>query len=203
VLFSLGSTSAVANIVAGVILTYMRSFKVGEIVKIQETVGVVVGHGLLVTRIRTWKNMEVTIPNANVLGAQVINYSVQAKTGNLILPTSVTIGYDAPWRQVHALLLMAADKTEDVLKEPKPFVLQSSLGDFYVSYELNVYIALPERMLTIYSDLHQNIQDAFNEYGVQILSPNYMVDRANPTMVPKDRWYEPPARKPGVQGSET
>jgi len=202
VLFSLGSTSAVANIVAGVILTYMRSFKVGEIVKIQETVGLVVSRGLLVTRIRTPKNVEVTIPNATVLGAHVINYSVQAKTGNLILPTSVTIGYDAPWRQVHALLLMAADKTEDVLKDPKPFVLQSSLGDFYVNYELNVYVGRPERMPAIYSDLHQNIQDTFNEYGVQIMSPNYMMDRAKPTLVPKDQWYEPPAKKPGVPGPE-
>jgi len=203
VLFSLGSTSAVANVVAGVILTYMRSFRVEDFVKIQDTLGIVVSHGLLVTKIQTPKNEEVTIPNATVLGTHVINYSVRAKGGNLILPTSVTIGYDAPWRQVHALLCMAAEKTDGVLKEPAPFVLQRSLDDFYVSYELNVYTRTPQRMLWIYSDLHRNIQDAFNEYGVQIMSPNYLSDRAHPTLVPKDQWYAPPARKPGEPGADS
>jgi small-conductance mechanosensitive channel len=196
VLFSLGSTSAVANGVAGLILTYMRSFKVGDIVKIQETVGKVVGSDLLVTRIRTPKNVDVTIPNASVLGTHVINYSVQAKEGKLILHTSVTIGYDTPWRQVHALLLMAAERTEGVQKDPQPFVLQTALNDFYVTYELNAYTVRPERMSWIYSGLHTNIQDAFNEYGVQIMSPNYMFDRDKPTYVPKARWFEAPAKKP-------
>jgi small-conductance mechanosensitive channel len=201
VLFSLGSTSAVANGVAGIILTYMRSFKAGDIVKIQETVGKVVGSDLLVTRIRTPKNIDVTIPNASVLGTHVINFSVQAKEGKLILHTSVTIGYDTPWRQVHALLLLAAERTEGVQKDPQPFVLQTALNDFYVTYELNAYTLKPERMPWIYSDLHTNIQDAFNEYGVQIMSPNYMFDRDKPTYVPKARWYEPPARKPDEAGS--
>jgi small-conductance mechanosensitive channel len=201
VLFSLGSTSAVANAVAGVILTYMRSFKVGDFVKIQETVGTVVGSDLLVTRIRTIKNVDVTIPNASVLGTHVINYSVQAKEGKIILHTSVTIGYDTPWRQVQALLLLAAERTEGVQKDPQPFVLQTALNDFYVTYELNAYTVKPERMPWIYSDLHTNIQDAFNEFGVQIMSPNYMFDRDKPTYVPKARWYEPPARKPDESGS--
>jgi small-conductance mechanosensitive channel len=201
VLFSLGSTSAVANVVAGVILTYMRSFKVGEVVRMQDTVGLVVNHGLLVTRLRTPKNVEVTIPNSAILGTYVINYSVEAKIGRLILPTSITIGYDTPWRQVHALLQMAAEKTTDILKEPQPFVLQSALNDFYVTYELNVYSDAPERMPRIYSELHQNIQDAFNEYGVQIMSPNYVMDRAKPTVVPPEQWYEPPAKKPGAPGT--
>ncbi len=196
VLFSLGSTSAVANIIAGVILTYMRSFRVTDFVKIQETVGTVISHGLLVTRVRTVKNVEVTIPNATVLGTHVINYSNEARAGKLILPTSVTIGYDAPWRQVHALLQMAADKTAGVLKDPEPFILQPALNDFYVTYELNVYTDAPEHMPKIYSDLHQNIQDTFNEYGVQIMSPNYFMDRAKPTVVPKELWYEPPAKRP-------
>jgi small-conductance mechanosensitive channel len=201
VLFSFGSTSAVANIVAGVILTYMRSFKVGDVVRIQETIGLVISHGLLVTRLRTPKNVEVTIPNATVLGTHVINYSVEAKEGRLILPTSVTIGYDAPWRQVHALLQMAADKTAGVLKYPEPFVLEPALNDFYVTYELNVYTDAPEHMPLIYSELHQNIQDAFNEYGVQIMSPNYMMDRAKPTVVPREHWYAPPAKKPRATGA--
>jgi small-conductance mechanosensitive channel len=201
-LLSLGSTSAVANIVAGVILTYMRSFRVGDIVKIQETVGRVIGSDLLVTRIRTFKNVDVTIPNATVLSTHVVNYSVRTKEGGLILHTSVTIGYDAPWRQVHAMMLMAAERTGGILQNPTPFVLQNSLDDFYVTYELNAYTATPENMLKIYSDLHKNIQDAFNEHGVQIMSPNYIADRNKPTFVPKDHWYDPPARKPGEPGAD-
>jgi small-conductance mechanosensitive channel len=202
VLFSLGSTSAVANIVAGVILTYMRSFTIGDMVSIQETIGMVISHGLLVTRVRTLKNVEVTFPNGTVLGTHVINYSAQAKEGRLILPTRVTIGYDAPWRQVHELLRMAADRTAEVLKDPEPYVLQNSLDDFYVTYELNVFTRVPERMDRIYSELHRNIQDTFNAYGVQIMSPNYMMDRAKPTVVPKKKWYQPPARKPDIPGAD-
>ena len=203
ILFSLGSTSAVANVVAGVILTYMRGFKVGDIVRIGETAGMVTASTLLVTRMRTPKNVEVTIPNAMVLSGQVTNFSAQAAEGKLILPTSVTIGYDAPWRQVHAMLRQAAAKTPDVLQEPAPFVLQKSLDDFYVTYELNVYTRRADRMLRIYSDLHKHIQDAFNEHGVQIMSPNYEADRAAVTVVPKDRWYAPPAPGPGDPGADS
>jgi len=202
VLFSLGSSSAVSNIVAGVILTYMRSFKVGDVVQIAEARGVVLGSTLLVTRIRTPKNVEITVPNSAILGTHVTNYSTQAREKNLILHTSVTIGYDVPWRQIHALLLMAAEKTPDLLKDPAPFVLQKSLDDFYVSYELNAYTEKATGMVRIYSDLHKNIQDAFNEYGVQIMSPNYEADREKPAVVPKDHWYAPPARKPGEPGAD-
>jgi small-conductance mechanosensitive channel len=202
ILFSLGSTSAVANIVAGVILTYMRGFKVGDIVRIGDTAGRVMETTLLVTRLRTPKNVEVTIPNSAVLGTHVTNFSAQAAEGKLILPTSVTIGYDAPWRQVHAMLRQAAARTPDVLADPAPFVLQKSLDDFYVTYELNVYTKGADRMLRIYSDLHKNIQDAFNEHGVQIMSPNYEADRDAVTIVPKDRWYASPAPKPGEPGAD-
>jgi small-conductance mechanosensitive channel len=201
-LLSLGSSSAVGNVIAGVIITYMRSFKVGDVVQIQENIGFVVSHGLLTTKVRTWKNVEVTIPNSTVLSTHVTNYSVQAKEGKLIFHTSVTIGYDAPWRQVHALLLMAAQKTPGLLKEPEPYVLQTSLDDFYVTYQLNAFTDAPMRMERIYSALHKNIQDAFNEYGVQIMSPNYLADREFPTTVPKKRWYAAPAKKPGEPGSE-
>jgi len=201
-LFSLGSTSAVANVVAGIILTYMRSFRVGEVVKINETVGMVASQGMLVTRLRTAKNVEVSIPNSTVLTTHVTNYSSQASEGKLILHTSVTIGYDAPWRQIHGLLRMAADATPMILKDPEPFVLQRSLDDFYVTYELNVYTDAPEKMLRILSELHKNIQDAFNEHSVQIMSPNYEADRSSPTIVPKDRWYAKPAKKPGEPGAD-
>jgi small-conductance mechanosensitive channel len=203
ILFSLGSTSAVSNIVAGVILTYMRGYKVGDIVRIGETTGRVTECTLLVTRLRTPKNVDITIPNSTVLGAHVTNYSAQAEVGNLILPTTVTIGYDAPWRQVHAMLREAAAKTADVLEEPAPFVLQKSLDDFYVTYELNVYTRRADRMNRVYSDLHRNIQDTFNTYGVQIMSPNYEADRDAPTVVPRERWYAAPAPGPGEPGSDT
>jgi small-conductance mechanosensitive channel len=197
VLISLGSTSAVANVVAGVILTYMREFKVGDRVRVGETEGDVVEMALLVTRLRTIKNVEVSIPNSTLLSNYVQNYSVAAREKNLILHTSVTIGYDAPWRQVHALLKQAAARTPAILSQPAPFILQTALNDFYVTYELNAYTDQPYEMPFTYSHLHKNIQDAFNEYGVQIMSPNYLGDRSVPTLVPKDRWYLPPAKPPG------
>ena len=131
-----------------------------------------------------------------VLSNHVTNYSQMAKEKRLILPTTVTIGYDTPWRQVHALLNMAAERTPGVLRDPRPFVLQKSLDDFFVTYELNVHTDAPTRMLQTYSDLHQNIQDVFNEFGVQIMSPHYETDRHAPTVVPRESWYKPPAVPP-------
>ena len=197
VLLSLGSTSAVANIVAGVILTYMRAFKLGDRVKIAETVGDVVEKTLLVTRIRTIKNVDTTIPNAMVLGSHITNYSSSAEAYGLILHTTVTIGYDAPWRQVHELLISAALATENILQLPAPFVYQTSLDDFYVSYQLNAYTDKPSFMAGTYSVLHQNIQDKFNEAGVEIMSPHYSQLRdGNRTAIPGEylpAGYEPDA----------
>ncbi|UWZ86497.1 mechanosensitive ion channel family protein [Occallatibacter riparius] len=173
VLFSLGSTSAVANVVSGVILTYMRAFRPGDRVRIADTLGDVIEKNLLVTRVLTIKNEEVTISNAMVLGAQIINYSTHANTAGLILHTSVTIGYNAPWRTVHALLIDAALSTRDILPEPRPFVWQTALSDFYVQYEINAYTDNAKRMPDIYAELHANIQDKFNEGGVEIMSPHY------------------------------
>lgn len=199
VLFSLGSTSAVANVVAGVILTYMRAFTLGDRVKIAETVGDVVEKTLLVTRIRTIKNVDITIPNAMVLGSHITNYSSSAQTDGLILHTTVTIGYDAPWRQVHELLTGAARATEHILESPAPFVLQTSLDDFYVSYQLNAYTNEPGGMAKTYSELHQNIQDTFNQAGVEIMSAHYsQVRDGNRVTTPDDYLpadYEPPAMR--------
>ncbi len=195
VLLSLGSTSAVANVVAGVILTYMRAFTLGDRVKISDTEGDVVEKTLLVTRVRTIKNVDVTIPNAMVLGSHIVNYSSSAKAYGLILHTSVTIGYDAPWRTVHKLLIDSANATENILEIPEPFVFQKSLDDFYVSYELNAYTEKPSIMARIYSDLHQNIQEKFNEAGVEIMSPHYAQIRdGNRTAIPGQylpEGYEP------------
>jgi len=185
VLFSLGSSGAVGNIVAGVVLTYTRAFQIGDRVRIGETMGDVVERTLLVTRIRTIKNEDITIPNGSVLSSQVINYTSQAASRGLILNTTVTIGYDVPWRQVHELLIGAARSCEGVLEDPAPFVLQTSLDDFYVSYQLNTYTDQPAIMARTYSELHQQIQDKFNQAGVEIMSPHYRAARdGNQTTIP-------------------
>jgi small-conductance mechanosensitive channel len=173
VLLSLGSSSAVANAIAGVILTYMRSFLVGDWVQIGNTTGEIIEKTLLVTRVLTPKAEIITIPNAMVMSESVKNYSVEAKKSGVIFHITVTIGYDAAWRTVHQLLISAALATEHVRQQPSPFVLQTRLDDFYVAYELNAYTDIPREMLSIYSDLHKNIQDKFNEAGVEICSPHF------------------------------
>lgn len=186
-LLSLGSSSAISNIVAGVVLTYMRPFKLGDRVKIADTMGDVVEKTLLVTRIRTTKNVEITVPNSMVLGNHIINFSSSANNPGLILHTTITIGYDVPWQKVHQLLINAADATEDLLKEPKPFVLQTALNDFAVAYELNVFTNNPNAMVRTYSVLHAAIQDKFNEGGVEIMSPTYSAVRdGNQSTIPED-----------------
>lgn len=184
-LLSLGSTSLVANIIAGVVLTYTRGLRIGDRVEIADSVGDVVDRNLLVTRIRTIKNVVVTIPNGMVMNNHIINYSASAKDRGLILNTTVTIGYDVPWKQVHQLLIDAARTTRGVLEKPAPFVLQTSLDNYYVSYELNAYTRKPARMANIYSELHQHIQDSFNDAGIEIMSPAYSAFRdGNRSTVP-------------------
>jgi len=197
IVFSLGSSSSIANIVAGYMVIFRGAFKVGDRVKIGEQVGDIIQMRLQATHLRTIKNEEISVPNSLILNTPVMNYSSLARKGGLILHTSVTIGYDTPWRQVHAMLLQAAERTSGLLKVPKPFVLQTALSDFYVSYELNAYTERPLEMVHIYSDLHRNIQDAFNEHGVQIMSPHYLGDPAQAKIVPKDRWFQPPAKQDG------
>ena len=176
-LLSLGAASAVSNVIGGVVMTYMRPFQIGDRVKIADTMGDIVGKTLLVTRVRTTKNVEITIPNSMVLGSHIINYSTTAQEGGLILHTTVTIGYDVPWRQVHELLIGSALKCERILPEPRPFVLQTALNDFSVAYELNAYTNEPNSMARIYSELHENIQDEFAAAGVEIMSPVYEAHR--------------------------
>jgi len=184
-LFSLGSTGVVANVVSGVILTYTRAFVIGDRVRIGETTGDVVERTMLVTRLRTIKNVDVSVPNSVLISSQIVNYSAMSQQMGLILNTTVTIGYDVPWRQVHELLLDAARRTRNVLGNPRPFVLQTSLDDFSVAYELNVYTNQTRRIASIYSEIHANIQDAFNEAGVEIMSPRYHAHRdGNQTTTP-------------------
>ncbi|HTS66556.1 MAG TPA: mechanosensitive ion channel domain-containing protein [Candidatus Acidoferrales bacterium] len=196
-LLSLGSSSAVSNVLAGLVLTYMRPFRVGDFVKIADSTGDVLEKNLLVTRLRTVKNVEVVIPNGAVLGNQILNYSAMARNRGLILNTTVTIGYDAPWRTVHELLNCAARGTDGILAEPAPFVLQTALNDFNVSYQLNAYTDRPNDMVDIYSRLHENIQDSFNRAGVEIMSPSYYALRdGNTVTIPENdrpRGYEAPS----------
>ncbi|OOQ59128.1 mechanosensitive ion channel family protein [Mucilaginibacter pedocola] len=187
VLFSFGSSSAISNMVSGIVLTYMRPFKAGDRVKLGEITGDVIEKNILVTRVRTIKNEDITIPNSTILNSHTVNYTSTAKTLGLILHTTITIGYDAPWQQIHQLLISAAEATDGILPEPKPFVLQTALNDFNVSYQINAYTASPNQMAAIYSRLHQNIQDKFNEAGVEIMSPHYSALRdGNHIQIPDD-----------------
>jgi small-conductance mechanosensitive channel len=173
VLLSLASSSALSNMIAGVVLTYTGAFRLGDRVKVGESFGDIVETSLLATRVRTIKNEDVTIPNSVVLGQSTINYSRNARTIGLILHTSVTIGYDAPWRKVHDLLIEAALATPGILHQPRPFVWQTALNDFYVTYEINAYTDTPRDMVDIYAALHARIQDSFYAAGVEIMSPHY------------------------------
>jgi small-conductance mechanosensitive channel len=199
VLFSLGSSSAIANMVAGLVITYMRQFKIGDSVKIGDVTGEVMEKTMLVTRIRTVKNEDVTVPNSTVLLHNTTNYSsnTRVKDSGLIIYTTVTIGYDAPWQKVHQALIDAALRTDLIMKNPAPFVLQTSLDDFYVSYQINGYTKEALRKALVYSQLHQNIQDCFNEAGIEIMSPHYRSQRdGNMTTIPADyldKEYEAPA----------
>ena len=163
-------------------------------VKIAGQLGYVSRVRLQVTHLRTAKNEEIIIPNSTILAGEVVNYSSLAKTDGLILHTTIGIGYETPWRQVTAMLLEAADRTEGILKEPRPFVLQTALGDFAVTYQINVHCDEPRTMPRVYSALHANILDVFNEYGVQIMTPAYEGDPDEPKIVPRDKWHEPPAK---------
>jgi small-conductance mechanosensitive channel len=196
VIFSLGSSSFIANMMAGMAMTYRGAFKEGDRVRIGDVMGEVREIKMMVTRINTVKNESVVIPNSNILNSNVTNYSVLAKEKGIIVHTIVGIGYDTPWRQVEAMLLLAAERTPGLQKDPPPFVLQQEMGDYAVNYEINAFCKDASRMLGARSDLHRNIQDVFNEHGVQIMSPAYEADPATPKIVPPDQWYSAPARKP-------
>lgn len=185
VIFSLGSTSAISNIVAGLVLTYMRPFKVGDHIKIADTLGDVLEKTPFVTRIKTKNNEIVTIPNSTVLSTSVINYTTTIAEQGVIFNVSITIGYDVPWRKVHQMMIDAALRSNYILKQPTPYVLQTSLDDFYVSYQLCAYSKNPDKQARIYSELNQNIQDVFAENNVEIMSPHYKAFRnGNASTIP-------------------
>jgi small-conductance mechanosensitive channel len=202
-MISLGSTSIIGNIIAGYSLTYRRPFKIGDRIKINDTVGEVTEIRVLTTRLRSMKNEEIVVPNTDVLNGEVFNYSTLAEQRGLILHTTVGIGYETPWRQVDAMLKQAASRTSGLLEQPEPFVLKKELGDFAVAYELNVYCSDADSMAQTYSALHEIILDVFNEYGVAIMTPSYRADTEEPKLVPKDQWYTAPATPPAETGSKS
>jgi small-conductance mechanosensitive channel len=193
---SLGSTGVMNQILSGLMVTYSRALKVGDFVKVANIEGTVTELGTLATRITTPRNEEITIPNSLVLSDATTNFSRNGDQG-VFTSTGVTIGYDTPWRQVHALLQLAASRTDGIRTNPKPTVMQVALEDFYVNYRLLVVIEQPQRRLRILAALHANIQDAFNEFGVQIMSPHYESDPSGQKVVSRDRWYSAPAAAEG------
>lgn len=193
IVFSLGSSSAIANIIAGYTMTYRRAFKIGDRVKIGDAVGEVINVRLQVTHLRSFKNEEIVIPNSEILSGEVINYTSLSRDRGLILHTDVGIGYETPWRQVEAMLLAAAARTPGLGDKPAPFVNIKSLGDFAVVYELNAPSGDPLTLSRQYTALHQSVLDVFNEHGVQIMTPAYEGDPPEPKIVKPQDWYLPPA----------
>ena len=202
-IISLGSSGVVNQVMSSFMITYSRALRLGDYVRVGEIEGTVTHVGMLSTKVKTPRREEITIPNAVLVSSTTTNYSKFAESEGVYAPTSVTIGYDVPWRQVEALLLMAAERTPGVRREPKPVVFQTALQDFYVQYTLLVSFERHDQRGPILNALHANIQDAFNEYGVQIMSPNYEADPAGPKIVPKDRWFEAPGRGDRKSGGPT
>jgi small-conductance mechanosensitive channel len=201
-IFSLGSTSAIGNVVAGVVITYMRPFKIGDRVKIGEVTGFVVEKAATVTRLRTHKNEFVTFPNQAILGALITNYNFSAELSEgLILHTDVTMNYAVPWSTMYDILLGAAKKTPYVLDKPAPYVLQTGLEDYYARYELNIYVKEVSKAPLIFSELHKNLQDGFRAANIDLTAPKFeirapMPEQMEPGTVPGlEAWKNEGARK--------
>jgi small-conductance mechanosensitive channel len=204
---TLGSSGLVNQAMSGLVLMYSRALRVGDYVRIGEREGTITSLSLLTTKMVTPRREEVILPNAVVTGNDVVNYSRSAEHGDVVIGTSVTIGYDTPWRQVHALLLRAAERSDGVRRQPAPYVLQTALTDFYVEYRLCVHPVDPHRRAVVLDEVHRNILDAFNEFGVQIMSPHYETNVPQPAIVPRERWYAAPAQDgdgaaPAVRASD-
>jgi small-conductance mechanosensitive channel len=196
-MISLGSSGIMNQAMSGLMLTYSRAFRVGDFVKIGDVEGTVEQLGVLSLKIKSPRREAITIPNALVVATATTNYSRFAQVEGVQVSTSVTIGYDTPWRQVEALLLLAASRTPGVRKEPPPVVRRSALLDFYVQYTLLVCLEQPHLRAPTLDALHAQILDAFNEFGVQITSPNYEADPGERKVVPKEQWFAAPAVAPG------
>ncbi len=195
VLFSIGSSGFIGNLIAGYSMIYRGAFRIGDYIEVEGQTGFVEVQELLVTRLRSLKNEEIILPNSILLNSKIINYTVKAKQTGVILHTVVGIGYETPWRQVDAMLKLAANRTEGLLQDPPPFVQKLALADYAVNYEINAYCKDINRMKSMYTLLHQNILDVFNENNVQIMTPSYEADTEIPKVVPKDQWNAPLANE--------
>jgi small-conductance mechanosensitive channel len=202
IVVSLGSAGLVNQVMSGLVIVYSRAFRVNDYVSIGETEGLVTDLGLLSTKLLTVQHEEVIIPNATLVGMKAVNYTRLARDQGSVASTSVTIGYDAPWRQVHSMLLLAASRTAGICQDPPPRVMQRSLSDFYIEYCLMVHLVpleRPEERPLVLSELHGHIQDIFNEHGVQIMSPHFMTQPPQPVVVPKSDWFAAPASPPSTE----
>jgi small-conductance mechanosensitive channel len=193
-LLSLGGSGVIGHATSGLVLMFSRALRPGDYIRVGEHEGTVIAMGTLSTKLRTPWLEEVNVPNLLLAGTTMTNYSRAARETGVVVHTSVTIGYDVPWRQVHELLERAAERTRGLRREPAPYVLQRALSDFYVEYELCASVIRPEDRVATLAALHANIQDCFNEQGVQIMSPHYFGDPAQPKVVPPERWTRPPAQ---------
>ncbi|WP_162628697.1 mechanosensitive ion channel family protein [Marinobacter bohaiensis] len=201
IMVSLGASSAVSSVVAGYAMTYRRAFSIGDVITVGEYTGTVRETRLLVTHLRTFRNEEIVLPNSLILNSPVTNLTRSAAENGLMLSATVGIGYETPWRQVEAMLKEAAARTRGLLEKPAPFVLEKALGDFAVTYELNVSIDSPAHRFYRAAELHRHVLDVFNEYGVAIMTPAYISDPDEPKLVPQERWYAAPARPPDESGN--
>jgi small-conductance mechanosensitive channel len=195
-MLSLGASSIIGQWVNGLVLVYNRTCQIGDYVKVGEFEGTLVNIGFSTSRLVTTRNEEIILPNSQLSSGSLINYTRQNATTGVIVPVTVTIGYNTPWRQVHAMLIEAARRTHRLKEQPAPTVFQTQLSDFYVEYQLRVVLQNPAERIAVVATLNANIQDVFNEYGVQIMSPHYRSDPPQPVLVPKEKWHEPPANKP-------
>jgi small-conductance mechanosensitive channel len=196
VMIALGSTSLINQIISGLFVVYSKSVKSGDYVRVGEVEGEVINIGSLATKLRTPRQEEITLPHSLLVGTATTNYSRLAEKEGMVITVSVTIGYDVPWRQVYALLLLGASRTPGVRQEPPPSVLQRELSDFYVQYQLLAHLEEGSSRAVVLSELHAQIQDAFNEHGTQIMSPHFETQPKKPVLVPKSAWYAPPASQP-------
>lgn len=194
-IISLGSSTLITNLMAGLVITFMRPFRIGDRIKLNDTVGDIIEKTPLVTRVKTPKNEIVTVPNSFVMSSLTTNYSSSAQEYGLIIHSDVTFGYEVPWQQVHQIMIQAALATPHIEAEPRPFVLQTKLDDWYVVYQINAYTRHPEKMAVIYSQLHQNIQDMFNEAGIELLSPHFMGVRQTDQIFMPEEYLQKKANK--------
>lgn len=190
---TLGSAGVVNHLLSGLVIVYSRSCKPGDFIKVGDIEGMVTVVGVLATKVVTRKRAEITVPNAVLVGNSITNYSRLAREDGEMIFTTVTIGYDAPWRQVEGLLLKAAGRTPGIRTTPAPHVHQGALSDFYVEYELLARIEDPRQRAAVLSRLHGEIQDAFNEAGVQIMSPHFEGQPEHKVWVPRSAWQGRPA----------